>query len=47
MEKIKKVFEKRNRSKILLLKPLTVNESIDDYIQYWAKLINEKWETYR
>lgn len=40
MEKIKEVFEKTdNKHKIHLLKPLTINESIDNLILYWAELI--------
>ena len=40
IEKIKEVFEKtNNKYKIHLLKPLTINESIDNLILYWAELI--------
>ena len=40
MEKIKEVFEKTdNKYKINLLKPLTINESINNLILYWAELI--------
>jgi hypothetical protein len=41
IEKVKKVFEENNRNIIRLLKPLNINESINTYIYYWAKLINE------
>ena len=40
MEKIKELFEKTdNKYKINLLKPLPINESIDNLILYWAELI--------
>ena len=40
MEKIKEVFEKTdNKDKIHILKPLTINESINNLILYWAELI--------
>ena len=40
IEKIKEVFEKTdNKRKNHLLKPLTINESIDNLILYWAELI--------
>jgi hypothetical protein len=42
VEKVKKVFEENNKDKIPLLKPLNINESINNYIYYWAKLIKEK-----
>jgi hypothetical protein len=41
IEKVKKVFEKNNKDYIPLLKPLNINEGINDYIYYWAKLIKE------
>ena len=40
IEKIKEVFEKTdNKRKIHLLKPLTINENINNLILYWAELI--------
>lgn len=45
IEKIKKL-KKNNENEKHLLKSLTTNESIDNLIFYWAKLINEKWEMY-
>jgi hypothetical protein len=41
IEKVKKVFEEKNKDVIHLLKPLNINEGINNYIYYWAKLIKE------
>jgi hypothetical protein len=34
-------MEYRGENKIPFLKPLNINEGINNYIYYWAKLINE------